>query len=107
MAEGKREIDSDKKNEEKIELIEDQKEEVAEEKQEILKKEKLRNRIQIPKKWTSMIKKYDEQKTVKSVPGKTLYQIGRENSLSELPLEQIQVFTKIIERHLLKEISMG
>ena len=92
LAEGKkREIDSDKKNEEKIDLIEDQKDEVAEEKQEILKKEEVKESDANPKEVDVDDQEIYEQKTVKSVPGKTLYQIGRENSLSGITLEQMVV----------------
>ena len=92
LAEGKkREIDSDKNVEEKIDLTEDQKEEVAEEKQETAKKENVKESVVNSKEEDLDDQEIDELKTVKSVPGKTLYQIGRENSLSGITLEQMVV----------------
>lgn len=92
LAEGKkREIDSDKNVEEKIDLTEDQKEEVAEEKQETAKKEDVKESVVNSKEEDLDDQEIDELKTVKSVPGKTLYQIGRENSLSGITLEQMVV----------------
>ena len=92
LAEGKkREIDSDKNVEEKIDLTEDQKEEVAEEKQETAKKEGVKESVVNSKEEDLDDQEIDELKTVKSVPGKTLYQIGRENSLSGITLEQMVV----------------
>ena len=92
LAEGKkREIDSDKNVEEKIDLTEDQKEEEAEEKQETAKKEDVKESVVNSKEEDLDDQEIDELKTVKSVPGKTLYQIGRENSLSGITLEQMVV----------------
>ena len=92
LAEGKkREIDSVKNVEEKINLTEDQKEEVAKEKQETTKKEDVKESVVNSKEEDLDDQEIDELKTVKSVPGKTLYQIGRENSLSGITLEQMVV----------------
>ncbi|AKO64308.1 hypothetical protein VI34_00670 [Methylophilales bacterium MBRSG12] len=92
LAEGKkREIDSYKNVEEKIDLTEDQKEEVVEEKQETAKKEDVKESVVNSKEEDLDDQEIDELKTVKSVPGKTLYQIGRENSLSGITLEQMVV----------------
>ena len=92
LAEGKkREIDSDKNVEEKIDLTEDQKEEVAEEKQDTAKKVDVKESVVNSKEEDLDDQEIDELKTVKSVPGKTLYQIGRENSLSGITLEQMVV----------------
>ena len=92
LAEGKkREIDSEKNVEEKIDLTEDQKEEVAEEKQETAKKDDVKESVVNSKEEDLDDQEIDELKTVKSVPGKTLYQIGRENSLSGITLEQMVV----------------
>ena len=92
LAEGKkREIDSDKNVKEKIDLTEDLKEEVAEEKQETAKKEDVKESVVNSKEEDLDDQEIDELKTVKSVPGKTLYQIGRENSLSGITLEQMVV----------------
>lgn len=92
LAEGKkREIDSDKNAVEKIDLTEDQKEEVLEEKQETAKEEDVKESVVNLKEEDLDDQEIDELKTVKSVPGKTLYQIGRENSLSGITLEQIVV----------------
>ncbi|EDZ64344.1 conserved hypothetical protein [beta proteobacterium KB13] len=92
LAEGKkREIDSDKNVEEKIDLTEDQKEEVVEEKQDTAKKVNVKESVVNSKEEDLNDQEIDELKTVKSVPGKTLYQIGRENSLSGITLEQMVV----------------
>lgn len=92
LAEGKkREIDSDKNVEEKIDLTEEKKEEVVEEKQETAKKEDVKESVVNSKEEDLDDQEIDELKTVKSVPGKTLYQIGRENSLSGITLEQMVV----------------
>ena len=92
LAEGKkREIDSDKNAVEKIDLTEDQKEEVLEEKQETAKEEDVKQSVVNLKEEDLDDQEIDELKTVKSVPGKTLYQIGRENSLSGITLEQMVV----------------
>ena len=92
MAEGKkREIDSDKNVEEKNDLTEEKKDEVVEEKQEAAKKEDVKESVVNPKEEDLDDQEIDELKTVKSVPGKTLYQIGRENSLSGITLEQMVV----------------
>ena len=92
LAEGKkREIDPDKKAEEKIELTEEQKEEIADEKQETDKIEKFKESAANSIEEILDDQEIDELKTVKSVPGKTLYQIGRENSLSGITLEQMVV----------------
>ena len=92
LAEGKkREIDSDKNVEEKIDLTEKKKEEVVEEKQETAKKEDVKESVVNSKEEDLDDQEIDELKTVKSVPGKTLYQIGRENSLSGITLEQMVV----------------
>ena len=92
LAEGKkREIDSDKNVEEKIDLTEKKKEEVVEEKQETAKKEDVKESVVNTKEEDLDDQEIDELKTVKSVPGKTLYQIGRENSLSGITLEQMVV----------------
>ena len=92
LAEGKkREIDSDKNVEEKIDLTEEKKEEVVEEKQETAKKEDIKESVVNSKEEDLDDQEIDELKTVKSVPGKTLYQIGRENSLSGITLEQMVV----------------
>ena len=92
LAEGKkREIDSDKNVEEKNDLTEEKKDEVVEEKQEAAKKEDVKESVVNPKEEDLDDQEIDELKTVKSVPGKTLYQIGRENSLSGITLEQMVV----------------
>ena len=91
LAEGKkREIDSEKKSKENQDLIETQKEEVAEEKK-TAKKEQPKEEVKSTKEEAIDDQDTDEQKTVKSVPGKTLYQIARENSLSGVTLEQMVV----------------
>ena len=92
LAEGKkREIDSENKSKENQDLIETQKEEVAEEEQKTAKKEQPKEEVKNTKKVAIDDQSTDEQKTVKSVPGKTLYQIARENSLSGITLEQMVV----------------
>ncbi len=92
LAEGKkREIDSEKKSKENQDLIETQKEEVVEEEQKTAKKEQPKEEVKNTKKVAIDDQDTDEQKTVKSVPGKTLYQIARENSLSGITLEQMVV----------------
>ena len=92
LAEGKkREIDSEKKSKENQDLIETQKEEVVEEEQKTAKKEQPKEEVKNTKKEAIDDQDIDEQKTVKSVPGKTLYQIARENSLSGITLEQMVV----------------
>lgn len=92
LAEGKKlEIDSDTNVEEKIDLTEEKKEEVAEEKQETAKKENDKESVVNSKEEDLDDQEIDELKTVKSVQGKTLYQIGRENSLSGITLEQMVV----------------
>ncbi len=92
LAEGKkREIDSEKKSKENQDLIETQKEEVVEEEQETAKKEQPKEKVKNTKEEAIDDQDTDEQKTVKSVPGKTLYQIARENSLSGITLEQMVV----------------
>lgn len=92
LAEGKkREIDSEKKSKENQDLIETQKEEVVEEEQKIAKKEQPKEEVKNTKEEAIDDQDTDEQKTVKSVPGKTLYQIARENSLSGITLEQMVV----------------
>ena len=92
LAEGKkREIDSEKKSKENQDLIETQKEEVAEEEQKTAKKEQPKEEVKNTKEEAIDDQDTDEQKTVKSVPGKTLYQIARENSLSGVTLEQMVV----------------
>ena len=91
LAEGKkREIDSEKKSKENQDLIETQKEEVVEE-QKTAKKEQPKEEAKNTKEVAIDDQDIDEQKTVKSVPGKTLYQIARENSLSGITLEQMVV----------------
>lgn len=92
LAEGKkREIDSEKKSKENQDLIETQKEEVVEEEQKTAKKEQPKEEVKNTKEEAIDDQDIDEQKTVKSVPGKTLYQIARENSLSGITLEQMVV----------------
>jgi FimV-like protein len=92
LAEGKkREIDSEKKSKENQDLIEIQKEEVVEEEQKTAKKEQPKEEVKNTKEEAIDDQDTDEQKTVKSVPGKTLYQIARENSLSGITLEQMVV----------------
>lgn len=92
LAEGKkREIDSKEKSKENQDLIETQKEEVEEEKQQIAKKEQAKEVVKNTKEEVIDDQDIDEQKTVKSAPGKTLYQIARENSLSGITLEQMVV----------------
>ena len=92
LAEGKkREIDSENKSKENQDLIETQKEEVVEEEQKTAKKEQPKEEVKNTKKVAIDDQDTDEQKTVKSVPGKTLYQIARENSLSGITLEQMVV----------------
>ncbi len=92
LAEGKkREIDSEKKSKENQDLIETQKEEVVEGEQKTAKKEQPKEEVKNTKKVAIDDQDTDEQKTVKSVPGKTLYQIARENSLSGITLEQMVV----------------
>ena len=92
LAEGKkREIDSEKKSKENQDLIETQKEEVVEEEQKTAKKEQPKEEVKNTKEEAIDDQDTDEQKTVKSVPGKTLYQIARENSLSGITLEQMVV----------------
>lgn len=92
LAEGKkREIDSEKKSKENQDLIETQKEEVEEEKQITAKKEQAKEVVKKTKEDVIDNQDTDEQKTVKSAPGKTLYQIARENSLSGITLEQMVV----------------
>ncbi len=92
LAEGKkREIDSEKKSKENQDLIETQKEEVVEEEQKTAKKEQPKEEGKNTKEEAIDDQDTDEQKTVKSVPGKTLYQIARENSLSGITLEQMVV----------------
>ena len=92
LAEGKkREIDSEKKSKENQDLIETQKEEVVEEEQKTAKKEQPKDEVKNSKEVAIDDQDTDEQKTVKSVPGKTLYQIARENSLSGITLEQMVV----------------
>ena len=92
LAEGKkREIDSENKSKENQDLIETQKEEVAEEEQKTAKKEQPKEEVKNTKEEAIDDQDIDEQKTVKSVPGKTLYQIARENSLSGITLEQMVV----------------
>ena len=92
LAEGKkREIDSEKKSKENQDLIETQKEEVVEEEQKTAKKEQPKEEVKNTKEEGIDDQDIDEQKTVKSVPGKTLYQIARENSLSGVTLEQMVV----------------
>ena len=92
LAEGKkREIDSEKKSKENQDLIETQQEEVVVEEQKTAKKEQPKEEVKNTKKEAIDDQDIDEQKTVKSVPGKTLYQIARENSLSGVTLEQMVV----------------
>ena len=92
LAEGKkREIDSEKKSKENQDLIETQQEEVLEEEQKTAKKEQPKEAVKNTKEVAIDDQDTDEQKTVKSVPGKTLYQIARENSLSGVTLEQMVV----------------
>ena len=92
LAEGKkREIDSEKKSKENQDLIETQKEEVVEEEQKTAKKEQPKEEVKNTKEEAIDDQDTDGQKTVKSVPGKTLYQIARENSLSGVTLEQMVV----------------
>lgn len=92
LAEGKkREIDSENKSKENQDLIETQKEEVVEEEQKTAKKEQPKEEVKNTKEEAIDDQDIDEQKTVKSVPGKTLYQIARENSLSGITLEQMVV----------------
>ena len=92
LAEGKkREIDSEKNFKENQDLIETQKEEVVEEEQKTAKKEQPKEEVKNTKEEAIDDQDIDEQKTVKSVPGKTLYQIARENSLSGITLEQMVV----------------
>src|SRR6056300_446972 len=92
IAEGKkREIDSKEKSKENQDLIETQKEDVEEEKQQTAKKEQAKEVVKNTKEEVIDDQETDDQKTVKSVPGKTLYQIARENSLSGITLEQMVV----------------
>jgi len=92
LAEGKkREIDSEKKSKENQDIIETQKEEVALEEKKTAKKEQPKDEVKNTKEVAIDDQDTDEQKTVKSVPGKTLYQIARENSLSGITLEQMVV----------------
>ncbi len=92
LAEGKkREIDSEKNSKENQDLIETQKEEVVVEEQKTAKKEQPKEEVKNTKEEAIDDQDTDEQKTVKSVPGKTLYQIARENSLSGVTLEQMVV----------------
>jgi len=92
LAEGKkREIDSKEKSKENQDLIETQKEDVEEEKQQTAKKEQAKEVVKNTKEEVIDDQEIDEQKTVKSAPGKTLYQIARENSLSGITLEQMVV----------------
>ena len=92
LAEGKkREIDLEKKSKENQDLIETQKEEVVVEEQKTAKKEQPKEEVKSTKEEVIDDPDTDEQKTVKSVPGKTLYQIARENSLSGVTLEQMVV----------------
>jgi len=92
LAEGKkREIDSEKKSKENQDLIETQKEKVVEEEQKTAKKVQPKEEVKNTKEEAIDDQDTDEQKTVKSVPGKTLYQIARENSLSGITLEQMVV----------------
>ena len=92
LAEGKkREIDSKEKSKENQDLIETQKEEVEEENQQTAKKEQAKEVVKNTKEEVIDDQDIDEQKTVKSAPGKTLYQIARENSLSGITLEQMVV----------------
>ena len=92
LAEGKkREIDSKEKSKENQDLIETQKKEVEEEKQQTAKKEQAKEVVKNTKEEVIDDQDIDEQKTVKSAPGKTLYQIARENSLSGITLEQMVV----------------
>lgn len=92
LAEGKkREIDSEKKSKENQDLIETQKEEVVEGEQKTAKKEQPKEAVKNTKEEAIDDQDNDEQKTVKSIPGKTLYQIARENSLSGITLEQMVV----------------
>ena len=92
LAEGKkREIGPDKKAEEKMDLTEEQIDEVAEENQETDKKKVNESAANSIEEEDVDDQEIDELKTVKSVPGKTLYQIGRENSLSGITLEQMVV----------------
>lgn len=92
LAEGKkREIDSKEKSKENQDLIETQKEDVEEEKQQTAKKEQAKEVVKNTKEEVIDDQDIDEQKTVKSAPGKTLYQIARENSLSGITLEQMVV----------------
>ncbi len=92
LAEGKkREIDSEKKSKENQDLIETQKEEVVKEEKKTAKKEQPKEEVKNTKEEAIDDQDTDEQKTVKSVPGKTLYQIARENSLSGITLEQMVV----------------
>ena len=92
LAEGKkREIDSEKKSKENQDLIETQQEEVVVEEKKTAKKEQPKEEVKNTKEEAIDDRDNDEQKTVKSVPGKTLYQIARENSLSGVTLEQMVV----------------
>lgn len=92
LAEGKkREIDSEKKSKENQDLIETQQEEVVVEEKKTAKKEQPKEEVKNTKEEAIDDQDIDEQKTVKSVPGKTLYQIARENSLSGITLEQMVV----------------
>ena len=92
LAEGKkREIDSEKKSKENQDLIETQQEEVVVEEKKTAKKEQPKEEVKNTKEEAIYDRDTDEQKTVKSVPGKTLYQIARENSLSGVTLEQMVV----------------
>ena len=92
LAEGKkREIDSEKKSKENQDLIETQQEEVVVEEKKTAKKEQPKEEVKNTKEEAIDDRDTDEQKTVKSEPGKTLYQIARENSLSGITLEQMVV----------------
>jgi len=92
LAEGKKhEIDSEKKSKENQDLIETQQEEVVVEEKKTAKKEQPKEEVKNTKEEAIDDRDTDEQKTVKSVPGKTLYQIARENSLSGVTLEQMVV----------------
>ncbi len=61
------------------------------EKQKAVKKEPAKEAVKKTKEELIDDQDADEQKAVKSAPGKTLYQIARENSLSGITLEQMVV----------------
>ena len=84
LAEGKKlEIDSETKVVEKQEIVE--------EKQEIVEKDQVTDSDKPSNNQGVEDEVFNDQKTVNSIPGKTLYQIARENSISGITLEQMVV----------------